>query len=242
MQPLIAIPYRNIHVSDKIPPSVGVRRAYIDALVKCGAAPIMVPHVSQPEALERILNCCQGLLLTGGEDIDPALYHEKPHPKLGAICAERDQIELTLVKLALARELPILGVCRGMQLLNVALGGTLWQDIHEQMPRSMPHAEPVKVSEWTELRHSVEILSGTKLAAILGAGTRKVNSLHHQAIKELAPGCVISARAPDGVIEGIEKPGRSFLLGVEWHPELLWQEVTPEELKLFQAFIEACAA
>jgi putative glutamine amidotransferase len=180
-----------------------------------------------------------GLLLTGGVDVDPARYGEARKATVSAVDAERDAFELTLISEALARQVPVLGICRGLQILNVALGGTLYQDLPSENPTSLEHsrtATPVCIA------HDVWISPGSRLAGLMPekmaeADACAVNSRHHQAIKRLADGFEVSATAPDGVIEGIEHKTLPFCVAVQWHPENFWR--TGEFRELFENFVEA---
>jgi putative glutamine amidotransferase len=182
------------------------------------------------------------VFLTGGVDVDPANYGESRKPCCGHTDPPRDGTELALVRWALADHKPVLGVCRGVQLLNVALGGTLFQDVKGELPASIKHdyfptpAEPRR----DRLVHGVLVTEGSRLRGILGEGEVQVNSMHHQGIKELAPGLVANAFAPDGLIEGVEQANGHFLVGVQWHPEEL-AETSPAMRRLFAAFVQAAA-
>jgi putative glutamine amidotransferase len=177
-----------------------------------------------------------GLLIPGSPaDIDPASYGEEPHPRLGPVNPLRTDFEIQLVRLALGRELPVFGICGGAQVLNVALGGSLYQDIPSQMPKAYKHAGS------PERAHSVDLVPGSRLAAILGTQEMRVNSLHHQAIKVPGQEMAVSASARDGVIEAVEIAGRPFVIGVQWHPERLFAEDEAAQ-RLFIAFVQAAAA
>jgi putative glutamine amidotransferase len=191
-----------------------LRRAYAEAVASAGGLPLLLPH--QPDAAPELLALCDGLVVTGGDfDVAPELYGEARRPACGPARPERTGSELALLRLALARGLPVLGICGGMQLLAVALGGTLYQDLEADLGRTghqQPHPKDVP-------SHEVEVAAGTLLARLVGAGPLPVNSTHHQAVREPGRGAVVSARAPDGVIEAIEVPALRFALGVQWHPE-----------------------
>jgi putative glutamine amidotransferase len=179
-----------------------------------------------------------GILLPGGEDIDPARYDEPVHPGCGRVTPERDQQELALARWAVDDGRPLLAICRGIQVLNVALGGSLYQDISAQLPLAGRHAH-LPGQPRGHPAHQVSIHSQTRLACILGVGELWVNSMHHQAIKELAPRLAITACAPDGVVEGAEVGDHPFAVAVQWHPE----EMTtgnPLQQRLFDAFVDAC--
>ena len=184
-----------------------------------------------------------GLLLTGGGDVDPAKYGEAPHPTMSPAEPGRDDFELGLVKLAREQQMPILAICRGIQVLNVACGGTLVQDIASQVPGAMSHRLDVPPHQPMEFAHEVWIDKDSQLSRILRERLNDdacdVNSRHHQAIRQLAPGFIVSATAPDGVIEAIEDPNARFCVGVQWHPENFFR--TGEFRPLFEGFLEAAA-
>jgi putative glutamine amidotransferase len=188
------------------------------------------------------LNGIGGLLLPGGGDVEPARYGEEPHPSLVDVEPLRDEFEIALIREARSRNLPIFAICRGLQVLNVAFGGTLVQDIPSQVPGALEHRLAVPPHEAFALAHEVWIDKDTKLARLMserldGADTCDVNSRHHQAVKQVAPNFHVSATAPDGVIEAIEDPSAPFCLAVQWHPENFWR--TGEFRPLFETFVEA---
>src|SRR6266513_547613 len=209
---------------------VALNIAYVRALTHAGLVPLLVPPVLDPDAACAALDRVQGLVLTGGEDVEPSRYGAPPHPKLGETDAGRDAVELALIAGAERRRLPILAICRGIQILNVALGGTLYQDLTSERPGPVDHAD-------TRSRHGLRIESGTLLHRTLGAVDAKVNTRHHQAIRDIAPPLRATAWAEDGVIEGAEwkDPGAARVLAVQWHPE------DDVEDALFRGFAEAIA-
>jgi len=203
-----------------------------------GEVRVVEPSMSVDDALNGI----DGLLLTGGEDVEPARYGEAAHPTVTELDPERDAFEVDLVTEARARQLPILAICRGVQLLNVACGGTLVQDIPSQATGGTEHLLAVPPHQSYDLAHEIWIDKGTVLAQLMndrlnGADTCDVNSRHHQAIKTLATGFRASATAPDGVVEAIEDPSGAFCVGVQWHPENFWR--TGEFRSIFEGFLEA---
>jgi putative glutamine amidotransferase len=218
-------------------PWYALRQNYFSAVIEAGGLPVALPHA--PELAAEYLAMVDGLLVTGGAfDVDPALWSNPPvppHPKV-TLKPGRTDFELAATRDALARDKPVLGICGGQQLLAVALGGTLHQHIPDDAPSDIAHEQP---NPRTEPGHEVEIAAGTLLARITGRARMAVNSAHHQAVREVAPGLVVNARAPDGLIEGIEAPGRRFALGVQWHPEY---GVDPADPLILRAFVEACAA
>ncbi len=214
-----------------------MREDYVRSVEAAGAIPLVLP-TQGPEAAEAILDRLDGLVLSGGIDVDPAAYGCAPHPKLGRVDRARDEFEIALTRLALRRDLPILAICRGQQLLNVATGGTLIQDIPSVVTGAVAHEAP---GRRTRRSHPVEVAPGSRLGEILGPGPLLVNSFHHQAIDRLGQGLTVTGRAPDGVIEAVEMEEHSFVVGVQWHPESFWKE--PASFRpLFEAHVEACRA
>jgi putative glutamine amidotransferase len=211
-----------------------VNRNYIDCIHEAGGLPFLIPILSDGEAIHRQIEMMDGVLLTGGQDVSPQFYNEKPYA-CESICLERDLHEIAVLKVADLLNKPILGVCRGIQMINVAFGGTLYQDIGAHFPtKAFEHSQKM---DKNEVSHSVKIYPKTTLSRIFESETIITNSFHHQAIKELAPGFQVSARAEDGVIEGIEKGEEgSYIVGVQWHPELM-VEKHPFMLKLFKDFV-----
>lgn len=213
-------------------PWYALRENYCTSIINAGGIPI--PLVHELDLVESYLSMIDGLLITGGgHDVDPALYGEKDvHPTVNP-SPRRTHFEIDIIQKALGKDLPVLGICGGEQVLNVALGGTLIQHIPDAIPDALEHMQPHCRYESS---HEIRIQEGTLLARIAGQETLVVNSVHHQAVKDPAPSVVVNAWAPDGVIEGIEAPAHTFCLGVQWHPEFT---ITPQEHTLFQAFIEA---
>ena len=201
---------------------------YVEALKRAGAIPVVIPP--QPENATDLLDMLDGLVLAGGFDCDPSSYGEEPHESLEVMDPRRQTNDLALAKLAWERNVPTLGICLGLQVMNVARGGTLIQDIASQCEGSLDHHSDPS----SRIRHDVDVIAGTKLAGIIGEGRKNVNSSHHQAVRESAPSMRVSAMAPDGIIEGLEDPGHPFYVGVQWHPEDMGGEETAT--KLFDAF------
>ena len=196
-----------------------LRQDYIRSVEQAGGLPLVLAP-GRPEDAPELLDRVQGLLLTGGSDVDPALYGASPHRKLGKVVRERDDFELALTREALERNLPLLAICRGHQVLNVATGGTLIQDIPSEVTGGVEHDSS---RERWERAHPVQILEGTRLRDILKRGTVSVNSFHHQATARVGSGLVVSAvSARDQLVEAVEMPDRRFALGVQWHPEAFW--------------------
>jgi putative glutamine amidotransferase len=212
------------------------KKDYVASLERAGAE--VRELTPQQDPLPAVLQRCDGLLLTGGDDVDPAEYGEAPHTTV-ALVPERDAYELALARLAIQHDLPLLAICRGTQVLNVAAGGTLIQDIPSQLPSTLDHSitEPKNA-----IAHDVSVRPDTCLALLLARPNAAldlvaVNSRHHQSVKDTAPDFVVSAMAPDGVVEAIEKPGATFCVGVQWHPENFWQ--TGEFDGLFRGLVQA---
>jgi len=212
---------------------------YVEGVADAGGIPVVLPPVAGPRAAEALLEGMDGLLLSGGSDLDPGYYGEEAVPELGVTLPERDAFEMALLEHALRRQMPILGICRGMQILNVALGGTLYQDLPSQMDHMVLLGHRQETPKW-QPTHEVEVEGDSRVAEILGANELKVNSYHHQAIKDLASGLVAVAWAPDGVIEAIESSdlAKRWLVGVQWHAEAM-REAGPEHRNLFEAHVAA---
>jgi putative glutamine amidotransferase len=204
---------------------------YTEALRRAGAVAVVIPP--QPENAAALAESLDGLLLAGGDDCDPAVYGESRHPSCEPMDVRRQENELALAKAARERGIPTLGICLGLQVMNVAAGGTLIQDISSSLETEIDHAsEPSDRN-----RHDVLVETGTKLSSIIGGGEFNVNSSHHQAIGRVAGGFRVTAHAPDGIVEGLEDPAHPFYVGVQWHPEDMTGE--PTATTLFGAFVEA---
>ncbi len=234
--PFIGIPTHNERSKeDKIPPRYAMSQSYTWAVEEVGGAPFLVPLLHDRTTLRALYDQMDGLLLAGGGDLDPARYGEAPHPHLLDVDVLRDRVETVMTQWALAEGKPLLAICRGVQMLNVTAGGTLIQDIPTMRPSQLVH-------QWHLLRprhyraHTVEVTPGTRLERAVGSGRVQVNSLHHQAIKDVAPGFIVNAVAADGLVEGIEKPGSQFVVGVQWHPEVLAIE-DPSMRQIFADFV-----
>ncbi|HUY76623.1 MAG TPA: gamma-glutamyl-gamma-aminobutyrate hydrolase family protein [Ktedonobacterales bacterium] len=241
--PLIGIPCYATHHAKSQRPLYANNRAYAQAVVWAGGIPLFIPP-QDDDALDDICaTLCErldGLLLSGGADIDPAFYGEERLPVCEETEPERDRLELALTRQALAQGTPIFGICRGMQLLNVACGGALYQDLPTQAPESQRHTWGDKDHSRDYRAHSIEVAPGSRLAALLGAHAHSVNSLHHQAVSRPGDGLAITAWAPDGVAEGLELRDHPYALAVQFHPEEL-APTDPASHALFVAFVEACA-
>ncbi|NLL18237.1 MAG: gamma-glutamyl-gamma-aminobutyrate hydrolase family protein [Clostridia bacterium] len=211
-----------------------VTRYYSEAIQRAGGIPVLLPVTGEQILIEAYANKLDGLLLTGGDDLDPVLFGEEPLRGLGPVDPDRDHFELELCKLLLVNGKPVLGICRGMQVLNVACGGTIYQDLVRQLPESLEHRQRAPKNR---VSHQVVLDSSSLLRGVLKTSALRVNSFHHQAVKDLGQGLKAVAKASDGVIEGVEKE-TGFVLGVQWHPERLWQDYE-EQGRLFAAFVKA---
>jgi putative glutamine amidotransferase len=213
-----------------------VTEAYVQAITAAGGCPVLIPLGLPAELLNDLLARLDGILFTGGGDIDPAFYGVAPHPKVDGVDLDRDGVELHLLEKAVSQGVPFLGICRGLQLANVGLGGTLYADITAQRPGALRHDYyPDYPRDYPA--HTVEVRSGSRLATILNGSHLNVNSLHHQGIDRLAPVLLPVASAPDGIVEAVELPEHPFGLAVQWHPEWLGAQAPMQAL--FQAFVKA---
>jgi putative glutamine amidotransferase len=221
-------------------PRFSLNQSYNKAIMAAGGVPLMIPHVEDTESLRELYEMLDGLMLPGGVDIHPRYYNEEPHPKLDPTDDGLDWVEATLVRWALADDMPIFGICRGEQVLNVVMGGTLWQDLPSEYATVFDHRESFKRKIRDYLAHDVRIDPTSRLAEIAGATRVWVNTSHHQAIKRVAPGLRATAWSPDDLVEGVESPDHFFVVAVQWHPE---EMVKKHEwaLRLFRAFVEAAA-
>jgi putative glutamine amidotransferase len=217
----------------------GVNQHYIDAVISAGGAPVLVPLGLDESGLASIYSTMDGLLLPGGDDVHPSRYGHEVHPKLGAFDHDRDDLELTLAAWALRDDLPVLGICRGIQVLAVAAGGTLYQDLPSQLQSDTLH--DVRDFGRDHLTHGLEVEPGSRLADALGHTSHMVNSFHHQAVWDVPPDFEVSARSTDGVIEGIEGIHHHFAVGVQCHPEGIWSTTAPQFSGLFNAFVRAAS-
>lgn len=207
--------------------------SYIESITTCGGVPILLPPTTKMDTKE-IMAIVDGVMLTGGVDVDPSHYGEPPIPTLGRVDPLRDSYELVVTKKAIECQKPLLAICRGIQILNVALGGTLYQDVYSQLEEPLKHSQMAPRYYPT---HKVRILQDSELYKIFEKSEIRVNSFHHQAIKDLSQGLVANAWSEEGLIEGVENREENFVLGVQWHPERM---IRGEMVKIFRAFVEKC--
>jgi putative glutamine amidotransferase len=233
--PLIGITTEQITPSGKAAQNT-LSAAYTQAVLQAGGVPLLLPVDLANNGLEALSVRLDGLLLSGGGDVLPARYGGQPHPKVGSVDTQRDDLEIALVQMAARQGWPFLGICRGVQVINVALGGTLYEDIASQCEAPLRHDY---YPDWPRDHHAhtVEAAPDSCLVRLTGKQQFAVNSLHHQGLRQLAPGLKAVAWAPDGLIESVEISGHPFGLGVQWHPECLPH--SPETRAIFAAFINA---
>lgn len=211
--------------------------AYVDAIVRAGGVPVVIP-IGTHQFADHYAQLIDGLLLTGGNDIDPLLFKEEPLEGLGEVNPLRDEVELALFQEVYGLSKPILGICRGLQIMNVALGGTIFQDIYRQSDgQLLQHRQKAPKSHRS---HYVNISDGSLLSTIAQSNKIVVNSFHHQSIKEPGSSLTVVGVASDGIIESLEGKENSFLLGVQWHPEVLAAAGDETSLRMFEYFIQAC--
>jgi putative glutamine amidotransferase len=242
-RPIIGIPTQTLHSIDGIPEALPeswvMNQRYSRAVAAAGGLPVMVPLLEDDDVLRGLYDRMDAVLIPGGVDLDPGTYGEAPLPTCGRLDPDRDRVELQFARWAIAEGKPLFGLCRGLQILNVALGGTLYQDIAAQRSDALKHDYfPTAGFSRDHLAHPVTVVSGSRLHALVGTAPLKVNSMHHQAVKDLGPGLVSTAVAPDGVIEAIEASASQFMLGVQWHPESLTDR-DPRMQRLMAGFVEA---
>lgn len=217
--------------------SIWILPGYLEAIKESGAIPILLPLDSSAEDIEQLCGVCSGFLLTGGHDVDPALYGAERGAKCGVACERRDRLEREVFDYALERDLPILGICRGIQLINAFCGGTLYQDLPSEYDSRLCHQMR---PPYDAIIHSVRVVEGTPLSKITkGAQSLGVNSYHHQAIRTLAPTLEAMAIAEDGLIEAVYMPQQSFVIALQWHPEFNYH-TSESSRQIMRAFVMAC--
>ncbi|MGD9330254.1 MAG: gamma-glutamyl-gamma-aminobutyrate hydrolase family protein [Desulfobacterales bacterium] len=239
LKPVVGIP-GYWHESDNILGryATAVPDSYMRALLKIDAVPLIIPVIPGAAVLAQLFQQIDGLLLIGGPDLDPVHYGQSAHAGLRKVTPARDRVEMQVARWALQADLPVMAICRGMQVLNVAMGGTLWQDIASQLPQAAKHDfHPEYPEEY--LAHRIKPQVDSRLAAVLGGEDVPVNSLHHQAVDRIGKGLRPVAYAPDGIIEAVEGIDAGWIVGVQWHPEWL-VEKDPRMVALFKAFGDAC--
>lgn len=235
MKPLIGITtYQDQTVSDL--PVVMIFRAYIQAVVDAGGAPVLIPSALASGSWDALYTHLDGILFAGGGDISLEHFEGDDHPRIDGVDPERDAVELAMLQAAVKDDKPFLGICRGIQVVNVGLGGTLYTHIPDQFPKAIDHTYPGNMR--MTLAHKVMVESGTHLADIVRVRTLMVNSLHHQGLKNLAKDLRVAARASDGLVEAVELPDHPFGLAIQWHPEWLTDQLPTQAL--FRAFVDAC--
>ncbi|MHB8599800.1 MAG: gamma-glutamyl-gamma-aminobutyrate hydrolase family protein [Ktedonobacteraceae bacterium] len=239
MRPLIGIACHADFRQESGRPIYCNNRAYSHAVEQAGGIPVLVPFLEDVTALETLLVRLDGVLLSGGVDINPERYHEEPHPLLRRTSAELDEFELTLAHWALQEDMPVLGVCRGMQLLNVVLGGTLYQDLGSLYPGGIDHCH--QELPRNTISHNVFVEADSRMEKVLGTRQFGVNSLHHQAIKMPGKGVRITGRAEDGIPELMEVPSYRFVMAIQSHPEEIYMKESACA-NLFAAFVHACSS
>ncbi len=235
-RPIIGIPARPITDSSNGFAYSGIPLTYSDCIERAGGAPILIPLNLSKDSLRAIYSQIDGLLLAGGADVHPKEFGEEVLPVCGEIHADRDATELRVTRWALADGLPIFGICRGIQMLNVAAGGSLYQDIPSQLQTDLSHTYR-KGDPYNLRAHPVEFAPDSRIAQWFGTTTIDVNSLHHQSLKKVAPGLRVIARAPDGIVEAVESEDERFIVGVQFHPELLDDDA--RMARLFEAFVQS---
>lgn len=231
MDPVIGITCHPDYSTNKLT----VNKAYIYSVQKHGGLPILLPDLVFPEMIIHHSEIVDGLILAGGVDVDPKFFGEQPIGT-GEITPERDSYELALVREFLQKDKPVLAICRGMQVLNICAGGDIYQDINSQVGRVIKHMQ--QAPKWYPT-HNIKIKSDSRIGKIMEKSILEVNSFHHQAPRQIAPGFEVTAWAEDGLIEAIESVDHNFVLGVQWHPEQMLRH-SPEQDQLFRAFIKAC--
>ena len=237
--PVIGIPSGILLSSDPlsaVPERCSVPKDYVDAIRKSGARPLIIPAGEALGFSEELFDVVDGVLLPGGADVDPSLYGEEPHPRLEYCCPVLDAFHIAAVRGAVARNMPVLGICRGEQILNVAFGGTLHQDLPSLPLNLVCHSQKADRRIAT---HTITADEGSVIGGLFGKRFRG-NSFHHQAVNVPGEGLIVTAHAPDGIVEGIEMPGKDFVVGVQWHPEMMLAG-GDAMLPLFRSFVQRAA-
>lgn len=219
---------------------LAMRPTYLRAIRAAGGIPVILPLEVPEEDLIQLAETCDGFLFSGGPDIHPFYFGEQTQAHCGNVSLKRDRMEMALLAAVMDRKKPILGICRGIQLINIALGGDIYQDLPSQFPEDFPlaHQQPFL---YTTPAHTVEVADGSLFHKITGAASLEVNSMHHQAVRRVSPKLTACGYAQNQLVEAVEMPGYPYLIAVQWHPEYLWPE-DEAAMKLFQSFVDACKA
>ena len=216
--------------------SIWMLPGHLEGIREAGGTPVIFPLTEDREELEQLCSLCNGFLITGGQDVDPAIYRETPIPQMGEICTVLDQMERQVLEYVIKEDKAVLGICRGIQYLNAMLGGSLYQDLNVQHPsKTEHHMEP----PYGRVIHQVQIIDGTPLHQLLQVTELGVNSYHHQAVKTLAPLLTVMAESEDGLVEAVYMPEKTYVWAVQWHPELSYQ-TDKYSRKIFESFVAAC--
>ena len=231
MKPVVGI----MPLWDEEKNSIWMLPGYMDGIIQAGAVPVIFPFLDDKDEISRLVNICDGILFTGGQDVSPKLYGEEPLDGLVSCCERRDTMEAIVLKLSMESEKPILGICRGIQFINAALGGTLYQDLPLQHPSDIGHHQN---APYDAPAHEVSLIKGSPLQECLKTESLPVNSYHHQAVKRPAPGLEVMAFSPDGLAEALYMPSQKFLWAVQWHPEYSYK-TDQSSRKIFRAFVES---
>jgi putative glutamine amidotransferase len=241
-RPLIGITaFETQHLRPPHAPLYATGQRYVRAIEEAGGLPVILSPGLSNDTLRATFERLDGLLMSGGGDIDPVIYGEEAHAKIWGLDMKRDRAELAMAKWAADTEKPLLCICRGIQVLNVALGGSLVQDIASMVPNALTHMFDEEVTPRDTIAHSVRVEANSLLNKLLQADEAAVNSWHHQSIKRVADDLKVVALSPDGIVEAVELPEHRFVLGVQWHPEWLYDR-QPEMKRLFTGLVEAASA
>ena len=242
-RPTIGITTQSLQAIDGIPPalpaSVVMNQRYYEAVAAAGAAPVLIPLLDDIDALRATYEACAGIMIPGGVDMDPGTYGEAPHERLGRVDPARDRVELQLTRWAIEDRKPLLGLCRGLQVINVAAGGTLYQDLDAQLDGAIRHDYfPTYGFDRDYVSHDVAVAPASRLRSLVEIDQLPVNSMHHQGVKRLGAGLVACAHAADGLIEAVESVNGHWMVGVQWHPEV-FEADDPHTRELFRGFVRA---
>ena len=242
-RPTIGITTQSLQAIDGIPAalpaSVVMNQRYYEAVAAAGAAPVLIPLLDDIDALRATYEACAGIMIPGGVDMDPGTYGEAPHERLGRVDPARDRVELQLTRWAIEDRKPLLGLCRGLQVINVAAGGTLYQDLDAQLEGAIRHDYfPTFGFDRDYVSHDVAVAPASRLRSLVAIDQLPVNSMHHQGVKRLGAGLVACAHAADGLIEAVESVNGHWMVGVQWHPEV-FEADDPHTRELFRGFVRA---